>query len=230
MNDLWQNLAVAVVSRIEFERRCNRSRLLDESAVVRFAAEYLQAQWNGEIRVAEPHPDLAGKFVDLVGTKPKAEKFGLVLEGKWLKDDGGDREWLKEIAVDLFRLQHLKTKMAQGSERILLVAGTRGMTLDHLLRRKVHSDLGHSIRALPHILPERANDTLTKFEIRKADVNARRWLRKCHERLGFDLPSTYTARLAGHYRSWLGREGCEIFVWLTKRPQGWGSFDPSAEW
>jgi hypothetical protein len=212
MIELWQNLAVAVGSRIEFERRCNRSRLLDESAVVRFGAEYLQSQWNGEIRVGEPHQDLAGKFVDLVGTRPLAETFGLVLEGKWLKDDGGDREWLKEIVVDLFRLQHLTTNTAQGAERILLVAGTRKMMRDHILRRKVHSDVGHSVRAMPHVLPERANDALTRFQIRNADANARRWLRKCHEKLGCNLPSTYNATLAGHYRTW--RSGM-----ANRRPQ-----------
>lgn len=230
MADIWQHLAAAVACRIEFERRCSRGALLDESGVVRFAAEFFQAEWKGDIRVGEPHPDLAGKFIDLVGTTPQGGSLNLALEAKWLKNDGGDREWMKEIACDVFRLQHLTTGTAQGCDRVVLAAGTREMMRDHLWTRSVHTGLGSSVLALPIILPRSVSATMAKFQIRQCAAEARQWLKRCHTKLGAPLPSTFDASMAGHYRTWIGADAVEVAVWVCTRPQGWGSFDAAAEW
>jgi hypothetical protein len=230
---MWQDLAIAVGSRLEFERKCGRGGLLDESTAVRCAAEYLQAVWNGQINVNEPHDDMPGKFIDLVGTKPRGNNLGLALEAKWLKDDGGTRQWLKEVTVDIFRLQHFTTNVAQNADRVILVAGIRSMIQEKLATYKVDAG-GGSTLGIKHVLPTRFSQDFAKFDIRNADVEARNWFKLCHKKLdktlGTNLPSTYNARLAGHYRTWKGIGAVEVLVWLTRRPQGWGSFNPTVEW
>lgn len=230
MTDIWQGLAIGVACRIEFERQCARGGLLDESAIVRFAAEFLQARWPGDIRVCERHPDLPGAFVDLVGLTPQGKSIDLALEAKWVKDGGGTREWLKEITVDVFRLQHFTSGTAQGVSRAILVAGVRTRMKDEVWDRSVQTGAKSSITALPLVLPPNPSATASKMPIRKAEQGARRWLKACHKDLGVALPSSYDARLAGHYRTGADDRGVEAAVWLTTRPQGWGSFDPSSEW
>lgn len=226
---MWQDLAIAVGSRLEFERRCKRGSLLDESAAVRCAAEYLQAVWNGQIAVNDPHDDMPGKFVDLTATKPRSTRLGLALEAKWLRDEGGTRQWLKEVAVDVFRLQHLTANMAQNADRVVLVAGVHNKIQEKLLTYKVDAG-GGSTLGIRHVLPTRSSQAFAKLDIRHCEPEARRWLKLCHKKLGTNLPSTYDARLAGHYRTWKGNEAVEVLVWLTRRPQGWGSFNPTVEW
>jgi hypothetical protein len=226
--DPWKNLAIAIACRVEFEQTCNRIALLDESAVVRFAAEYCQANWNGKIDVNYPHPDIDGKFIDLVGTRPRAATVGLAIEAKWVRA-GGVRSWIREIAVDLFRLQHLASNAAQGAYRVLVVAGIRSHLHAGVIKRRVHAG-GGTIRALPEFLPTAASNDVQWFDIRYANNRIRRWLRLCHSALGRNLPSSYDARLAGHHRSHRGEDACEVYVWVTKRPQGWGSFSPTIEW
>jgi hypothetical protein len=230
---MWQDLAMAVGSHLEFERKCQRGGLLDESTVVRCAAEYFQAVWKGRIKVNEPHVDIPGKFVDLVGTKPRTNTLSMALEAKWLKDQGGTRHWLKEVAVDVFRLQHLTTNVAQNAERVVLVAGIRSMIKDKLLNFRVDSG-GGSTLGIKHVLPTRSSPAFAKFEIRNVEAEARQWLKLCHKQLdknlATNLASTYNARLAGHYRTWKGSDSLEVFVWLTRRPKGWGSFNPTVEW
>ena len=229
MSEIWQDLAMAVGSRLEFERRCKRGGLLDEAAAVRSAAEYLQAVWNGQIEVSDPHDDIPGKFVDLTATKPRSASLGLALEAKWLRDEGGTRQWLKEVAVDVFRLQHLTSNMAQNAERVVLAAGGRNRIRDKLLTYRVDAG-GRSTLGIKHVLPTRFSLEFAKFDIRHCEQEARKWLKLCHTKLGTNLPSTYDARLAGHYRTWKGDDAVEVLVWLTRRPQGWGSFNPTTEW
>lgn len=228
IDDPWQELAVAVACRVEFEQMCNRSALLDESAVVRFAAEFCQANWNGKIDVNSAHPNMDGKFVDLVGTSPQSPTLAMAAEAKWVRE-GGTREWLKEVAVDVFRLQHLATDVAQGAFRVIIVAGTRALLQSQILERRVHSN-GTTVQALPLFLPVVPAADYTSIDIRHADPGLRPWLRKCHEKLGRHLPSTYRAQLAGRHLSQNSDNACEVLVWVTKRPQGWGSFSPTNEW
>lgn len=233
MSKVWQDLAVAVGCRLEFERKCNRGGLLDESAAVRFAAEYLQAVWDGQIAVNEPHEDMPGKFVDLTARKLRSRNLGLALEAKWLKADGGTRGWLKEVAVDIFRLQHLTSNMAQDAERVVLVAGISSIVRSKLLDAKVHGG-EKSTRGLDHILPRALSSEYSKFNIRHCHGEARKWLRLCQRKLDktlkTDLPSTYDARLAGLYQTRPDGDAVEVLVWLTRRPKGWGSFSPVTEW
>ena len=226
------DLAIAVGTRLEFERRCLREPLIDESTIVRFAAEYLAARWPGEIRPNEPHPELSGKFIDLVGIRPRSEKYDLGLEAKWLKADSGTRQWLKEITVDLFRLQHFKEDVVQDAERILVVAGTSEKIKKEIFEKTVQTG-GGTTQAMSYVLPSQISSTYKKFQIRNCDTEIRKWLLGCHEKIGKDinLPSTYDARLAARYSSLTkSDEAIEVIVWRTKRPTGWGSFNPSREW
>ena len=224
----WQHLAIAVAGRLEFERECNRGALLNESTVVRYTAEYCQANWNGTINVNFPHPGINRKYIDLTGTMPRSPQIGLAVEAKWIRD-GGTRDWIKEVAVDLFRLQHITTNTAQGAVRVILVAGTHSYLRAQLVNRRVRTG-GGLVRALPIILPICVTEEFQSFDVRNANLAARQWLRKCQEELGRDLPSTYKAHLSGHYRTGHGDGACEVYIWVTKRPQGWGSFDPNIQW
>jgi hypothetical protein len=228
--ELWQHLALAVACRIEFEQCCGRGALVDESAVVRFAAEYLQAKWDGPIRANVPHGNIPKKFVDVVGTRPRTNDLDLALEAKWAKSEGGTREWLVELVRDLYRLQHFTTHMVQGAARVLLVAGHHDKIREQLLTRKVHATSGGSVLALPHILPTAFASTVQKIQVRNTDTSMRKWLTKCHSTLGASLPSTYDARLVGHSRTGDTDSAVEVYVWATYRPKGWGSFNPNVEW
>ena len=184
-DNIWQGLATAVACRIEFERQCMRGALVDESTVVRFAAEYLQAQWEGPIEVSFPHPDMDGKFIDLVGKKRFNDQVNLMMEAKWLKQDSGTRQWLREVILDLFRLQHATTGVSQGSDRVLLVVGHRKMVKEQISERLVQSD-GPNVLAISHVLPlvKTADGSLDSYKMLEGDKVIRRWIKNCRSKLG----------------------------------------------
>jgi hypothetical protein len=234
----WQSLAKAVACRIEWDMQCGYGNLLDESAVVRIAADYLNAHWPGPINcnVPHPHPDLKGKFTDVTGAAVRSAPIQLALEAKWVRD-GGRREWLMEIAVDLFRLQYITCaenpkEVHQDCTRVVLVAGTHKHMHDEVWTRSANTKQKSRVEALPLILPVTPSPTFDKFSIKDCARNARAWLRKCHNEFGHPLPSTYTARMAGRFITDQkpSDDAIEVVVWLTKRPSGWGSFDPAKKW
>jgi hypothetical protein len=230
MSDIWEDLAIAVAARLEFERRCLRERLIDEFTVVRFAAEYLATKWPGEIRPGEPHPNMQGAFLDLVGLRPRAHAYDLALEAKWLKEKSGTRQWLREIIVDLFRLQHFSTSTVQGVIRVVLVAGTHEKIEEEIFQRDVQTG-GGTTKAIPHLLPQQVNQQFQRFGIRQCDQSMRKWLVGCNEELGKQLPSSYKARLAARYSTLPNDpKAYEVVVWLAKCPKNWQSFDPAVEW
>ncbi|MCH7905623.1 MAG: hypothetical protein IH944_13790 [Armatimonadetes bacterium] len=229
MSDTWRDLAVAVASRIEFERRCDRLGFVDEFTAVRFSAEFLDSQRTGKIRTEEPHPDISNKFIDLVRETKRGKQLDLGMEAKWLRPTGSTRSWLKELAVDLFRLQHFRTGTKQGTHRVLLVVGTHDMIKDNIFDRNVQTG-GGSKRGLPFILPENLSTTFTKFEIRNCRPEARKWLRSCRVNLGVNLPSTYDARLAARHVAASDNDAIEAVVWVTRRKPSWKSFDDNRAW
>ena len=218
-----------MAARLEFERRCLRERLIDEFTVVRFAAEYLAAKWRGELRPGEPHPDMQGAFLDLVGLRPRADTYDLGLEAKWLKEKSGKRQWLREVVVDLFRLQHFSTRTVQGITRVVLVAGTHEKIEEEIFQRVVQTG-GGTTNAITHLLPQQVNQKFQRFAIRQCDHRMRTWLVGCHRELGKNLPSTYDARLVARYCTLNDPKGYEVVVWLSKCPRNWQSFNPTVVW
>lgn len=229
MADIWGDLAVAVACRIEFEGRCDRLGFVDEFTAVRFAAEFLDSHRKGKVRTDEPHPDMKGKFIDLVRETPGGKLLNLGLEAKWLRPTEGVREWLKELAVDLFRLQHFRTGTAQGTHRILLVAGTNQLIDTELFKRTVQTGSKRQ-PGLPFILPVGESATFSTFSIRDGAKESRKWLRACHEKLDANLPVKYDARLAGQHPAAGRDDSIRVLVWVTRRRQNWRSFVPDKEW
>lgn len=224
---MYQRLAVAVACSIEFERCCQRFDLLDEYGVVRFAAQYMQANWQGIILSNQPHGDLTGKFVDLVGTRPRTPEWSFALEAKFVRHTTGVREWLAEVALDVFRLQHLSTNAVQSTDRIVLLAGQKEQLHDHIFHRLVNTN-GARQRGLPMVLPEHILPAPSVVEIRNSPASHHRWFKKLQEGLGADLPISYTAHLAGRYQTGQSPDSIEVCVWVTRRRRNWHSFDASS--
>jgi hypothetical protein len=241
----WQSLAKAVACRIEWDMQCGYGDLLDESALVRIAADYLHAHWPGTINfnVPHPHPHLDRKLIDVTGSTVRSGRLKLALEAKWVRD-GGTREWLVEIAVDLFRLQYItqatrdsKDKVDQNCTRVVLVAGTHKHMHDEVWTHSANTKQKSRVEALPLILPvtqATGSNDFTVLDLRRSARDAWAWLRKCHKKFGHPLPSTYGAQMAGRFitdqSSKPSNDAIEVVVWLTTRPQGWATFDPAKEW
>lgn len=229
MSEQWNDLAVAVACRVEFENRCGRVGFIDEHTVVRFAAEFLDAHRTGSIESEIPHPDIKNKFIDLVRHTPRGKQLDLGIEAKWLRPSGSTRAWLKEVAVDLFRLQHFRTGTAQGAHRVLMVVGFQSMLETELFGRKVQTG-GGTAAGLPFILPTSKSAHFQSFNLRDCPKEARKWLRSCKGELGLNLPSTYEARLAAQYSTREGPDPVCACVWVTRRKQNWQTFDLKKAW
>jgi hypothetical protein len=226
----WQDLAVGVACRVEFERKCMREELLSESSIVWFAAQVLQAHWNGRVLPEQPHPNIPRAKIDLVGKTPQDTTYNLALEAKYIDPDRGVREWLKEVYEDVHRLQHFTAPgINQHAQRIILIVGPVGSVRSEIFNRTVQYG-GGSIQALHHLLPATMNQVPVVYTRDGFHVNMRPWLKRLRDGMSANLASHYGAQLVGHYATGSTDDSIEAVVWKTMRRQNWTQFDPRTTW
>lgn len=101
-------MAISVSSRLEFERLCLRRAFIDEASLVRYCVEFIQATTSLLLTPEHNHDDLPGnKRLDVVARVREQSPLALALEAKWLRSDGGSRNWSFEIAEDVLRLERI---------------------------------------------------------------------------------------------------------------------------
>lgn len=226
----WQDLAIAVACRIEFERKCLREPLLSESSAVWFAAQVLQAHWNGKILPEQPHPNIPRAKIDLVGRTPRDNAYNLALEAKYIDPEGGTREWLKELYEDVHRMQHFTgPAMNQHTQRVVLIVGPVGSIRSDIFDRKVQYG-GGMTQALPHLLPTSLEQGSIVYTRDGFHVNIRPWLKKVREEMTVNLASHYAAQMVGKFATGTTDDAIEAVVWKTTRRPRWTHFDPRTTW
>ncbi len=224
----WSDLAHAVACRLEWERLCRRGALLDENSLVRAAAEYTQAVARDDIRPEFSHPDLPGRKVDLVGLDGN-RRLRWALEAKWVCVTKGQRQWDKEVAVEVCRLQHLTSRMTTAAHRLLLVAGPKVELRSGLLDKRMNVGDGERRKILQELLPTKAEQNI-KYQVRNCEKWLRTFFLSVAKEVGEKIPSTYDATLLCRFAAGAQASSIDCFLWLLKRPKGWGSFDPASVW
>lgn len=223
-----EQLARAVTCNLEWERLCRRGALLDETALVRAAAEYAQAVLFEEVIPEHPHADLPGRQIDLVAKAPGGSLL-MALEAKWVCTTKGTRQWDREIAAEIARLEHLSSNMAPTARRLLLVAGPRGEVDSGFLTKR--KNVGKQRRAIAEaLLPLVQADEPGKYQVRKCAEWLRPFFRDVAKDVGGSLPSTYDAILVARSDSGEEPESISAWLWLLRRPRGAGWFAPASEW
>lgn len=213
----WDNLASAVTFRLEWERLCGRSSLLTENSLKQAVAEYLQAATTLKIVPEYNHSDLKGaKRLDIVGFGPQQKKIDLACEAKWIKDTQGTRDIHFEIADDIFRVECLRTDMAQQNERVLVVAGYSAPMQFHLYGKKKRILASGTNLWIDAILPKACSSTFARIAIEQSDLSFRPFFRKLsQETLSGKLPKSYTARMVASHTAIPGSTECiRCDIWL----------------
>jgi hypothetical protein len=234
----WQNIAVALASRLQFEVACGRRRLLTEDLSRLFLAEVLQTQISGSIEPEHNHCDLPGNTrVDLILKSPTAQNIEAAVEHKWVRrtTERTVRQWMSELIGDVMRVEALTEQMVQGSERVVCVSGEVNE-----MRSKIWESESRRGNGAPRV---GVVETLLQSRIgmsfapqRPKTVNLRQdgrpflsKLRHGTPELVSCLPVRYSVQLAGYHRA--HPEGIECVVWLIKRPVGQRvTFDATQEW
>lgn len=218
----WQDLSVAVACSLEWERRCDRAKFLDENSFRRAVAEYLQSRTTAKIESEYNHPDIPGNTrLDLVGFGPQAKKIDFAVEAKWIKDGGGVRDWPAEITDDIFRLEMVTTDMAQQNERMLVVGGVASRVSTGLVNKGKNVAGQNRLRWLDELLP----DTITGVDRRTAvwdcKVVMRPFFKARATSIGVTrLPISFQAQLVGHYQVDPNDNASVVsYVWQIRRSQ-----------
>lgn len=227
----WQIMATATVCRLEFEHLCERNKFLDESALVRTCVEHLQARTTYAIYAEVHHDDLPGdQRLDAMGQDPRQSNIGFVLEAKWLKSDGGTRDWPKEITHDIVRLEMLSQNMVTATDRALVIAGHH-TTLEAFKRRKIQSGRG-SLILFPHILQDHDTTGSLPYNqerrgIRDCDNGLRNFWKRMENQLNIALAVSYQVSLAGHFKATDRSDAIEAYVWNIRRSRNRSTFSTS---
>ncbi|HNO80334.1 MAG TPA: hypothetical protein PKN33_19980 [Phycisphaerae bacterium] len=231
-----QHLAIAVGSRIAFEQMCRRERLIDEAMIKRTAAESLQAMTQLDIEAEYNHSDVPGATrVDLIGRTKPGVPLSLAAEVKWVKADGGTRDWQAELAEDALRLEILSQETTSATDRLLIICGI-SQTIDaQLINRKRHTGTGGSIAAMEHIVPlltsgQDPPTPVAKIEVRSCDSGMRRLWKALSQHFGGFLPVSYKSSLAAHYRVDIRPQSIRVFIWRITRSQKRSPFSPQGTW
>lgn len=231
-----QHLAIAIGSRIAFEQMCRRERLIDEAMIKRTAAESLQAMTQLDIEAEYNHRDLPGsKRLDLIGRTRPDVPLSLVAELKWVKAGGGVRDWLVELAEAALRLEILLNETTSAAtERLLVICGISQTIESQLLGRERNVGKGR-IKALEHIVPVLHTDATPptnqeKIAIRGCNTGMQKFWSDLAKRFAGQLPISYQASLAAHYRVDDRPQSIRVFVWLVRRSRNRSTFDPAGTW
>lgn len=114
---------------------CDSERLIerfDESALVRNAIEYLERRSKWDVPFIDgirhlkeiPHPDISPlERIDVGMKQMRGDKWGMLLEAKWLDKGRGPGAYAREVYADVYRLASLKTDLSPGTYRYMLIAG-----------------------------------------------------------------------------------------------------------
>jgi len=122
----WHNLAIAVSCGLEQERLCERGAFIDEAALVRASAAFIQATTQLLVSPEVAHADLAaGERLDLTGRTRPDVPLSFAVEAKWIRSGGGVRNWPAEIAKDILRLARLDQETSGMTDRALIIGGIR---------------------------------------------------------------------------------------------------------
>jgi len=234
----WQRIAIALASRLQFEAACGRQRLISEDLSRLFLAEVVQTQISGRVEPEFNHPDLPGDTrIDLLIRSPTAQNIEAAIEHKWVRHTTAStvRQWMSEVLADAMRVEAISQQMAQGSERILVVAGEV-----EEMRSKIWESESRQGNGLPRI---RVVDTLLQSRPATGAVQSqsvtvqlqavgqpfKAKLRHGAPELLAHLPSRYTVQLVGFHRA--HADGIECAVWRISRPVGnRGTFDANVVW
>jgi hypothetical protein len=223
----WQDLSVALASRLQFEVSCGRGRLISEDLSRIYLAEIVQTQISGSIEPEYNHPDLPGNTrVDLLVRSPNAQNIDVAIEHKWVRPttDATVRHWMAEILGDLLRVEALDQQMAAGCERALVVSG-----LVEEMRRGVWESTCRAGAGQPRmnvidgLLQPRLNGLAPQAAPANIDMNAQHLRFMAKLRIGAPelltrLPSRYAVQLVGYHRA--HSHGAECAVWRISRPVG----------
>lgn len=234
----WQNVAIALASRLQFEAACGRQRLISEDLSRLFLAEVIQSQISGALEPEFNHPDLPGDTrVDLLVRSPNAGNIEAAIEHKWVRQTTANavRNWMAEVLADAMRVEALTQQMAQGSERVLVVAGEV-----EEMRGKIWESESRQGNGLPRV---RVVDTLLQsrpatgavqpqavtIQLQAVGRPFKSKLRHGAPELLGQLPNRYAVQLIGYHRA--HSEGVECVIWRVTRPVGnRGTFDANAVW
>lgn len=234
----WNQLAVAVAGRMEFERLCGRGKLMDEGLFVRTCMEFVQATTPDIITPELNHPDIPGATrLDVVGQKTEDGPYSFVTEAKWVRPPrtGPDnRDWMGEIVRDILRLEHVTTGVNVHTERAILIGGINRTLTARIVEKQINVGDGQPRRPVfGDVLQARDPaqsfpQNQTRFGVRDCNSRVRSLFRGSGP--GTRLPVSYQCALAGHHKAGPTQESVEVYVWLIRRSKKRSSFDPAATW
>lgn len=234
----WNQVAIALASRLQFEQACRRSRLLTEDFTKIVLAEAVQAYTSGSIDPEYNHPDVPGDArIDLLVRSPQAANIEAAIEHKWIRatTDTTSRNWLGEILADLLRLERLDAEIVQASERVLVIAGEVEQMRRRLWERKVNVGNGQQrVRVVDNLMQSRPDagdvqDAPALINLRDDGAPFSTILASKSGELFNQMPSRYQIQLIGHHRT--HTDGVECVAWRITRPAGQRStFDGATQW
>lgn len=234
----WQQVAVAMACRVQYEQACGRAGLIREDYVRLALSEVFQSLSSGTLDFEYNHPDLPGNTrVDLLVRSPQAQNIETAAEVKWVRQttETANRNWMSEILRDVFRVERLSVELAQGCQRVVVVVGEHDLMKNRIWNRKVNR--GGGLGRLPvieHLLQRRHYDarvvsTPQHVALRHADSAFRSLLGDAASDMADSLPSSYRIQLVGFHRA--DTDGIEAVIWEVTRARGqrW-TFDSIVEW
>ena len=228
-------MAVAVSSRLEFERLCQRRAFIDEASLRRHCVEFVQATTSLIPTPEHNHDDLPGnERLDVIARAREGSPLTLALEAKWIKSEGGVRGWSSEITKDILRLERISKNTNQQTERVLVIAGISRTVNSKLIDGQINVGGGREA-VLPHILQPKVKDTdfpynQQRMPIRDCDAKLRKFFYERAKAVSNQLPVSYQVSLAGHHLAGPTQDSIEMYVWVIRRSRKRSLFDPNTTW
>ncbi len=222
----WENIAVAVACRVQYEKSCGRGRLISEDVTRLALAEVVQSHAKGNVEAEFNHPDIPGNSrVDLLVRSPQAQNIEVAIEHKWVRATTLNtmRHWMPEIVADMLRLERLNLQIAQGCERALVVVGEVEEMRSKVWDREVRQGNGQTrVRVVDAIIQGRpasgsAQTLPLAVNLRHNCSIFRKLFKQAAPELYNDLPSAYQIQLVAHHRT--KTDGVECAVWRVSRGQ-----------
>ena len=165
------------------------------------------------------HPDLKGnKRLDVVGFGPQQKKIDFACEAKWIKDTNGTRDIHGEVADDIFRLECLRTGMAQQTERALIVGGISEPVAREFYGKRKQLGAGAMTPWIDAILPTTCGTSPSVIQVQAANPTFMPFF-KCMaaETTTGELPVSYHAMLVTtHVGDPANPESVRCDVWLIR--------------
>ena len=229
-------MAVAVSSRLEFERLCQRRAFIDEASLRRHCVEFVQATTSLISTPEYNHVDLpsSNMRLDVVARAKESAPLAMALEAKWLDPEKGVRQWSFEIGKDILRLERISTETNQQTERALVVAGISRTVNSKLIDGEINVP-GSREAILPHILQPKAKGfdfpyKQKKIFIRECEAKLRKFFYDRAKAVSNQLPVSYQVSLAGHHLAGPTRDSIEMYIWIIRRSRNRSLFNPSTTW